>query len=122
MFNNLHKKNIPLILLNARITKKTFDRWKFFKKFASELFNSFTVCISSNKETVKACVSISDFEQDKYLVMSTKRGVVKKTKLDVYSSPRTYGIIAFNLKNDDELISVQTTSGKDQIIISTKIL
>ena len=75
----------------------------------------------SNQETVKACVSISTFEQDKYLIMSTKRGVVKKTKLEEYSRPRTNGIIAINLKNDDELISVQTTSGKDQIIISTKM-
>ena len=75
----------------------------------------------SNQETVKACVSISNFEQDKYLIMSTKRGVVKKTKLEEYSRPRTNGIIAINLKNDDELISVQTTSGKDQIIISTKM-
>jgi len=49
----IKKEKIPFVLLNARITKKTFDRWKFFKKFASELFNSFTVCISSNKETVK---------------------------------------------------------------------
>ena len=76
----------------------------------------------SNQETVKACVSISTFEQDKYLIMSTKRGDVKKTKLEEYSRPRTNGIIAINLKNDDELISVQTTSGKDQIIISTKII
>tara|TARA_B100000686_G_C16785368_1_gene974849 strand:- start:549 stop:2909 length:2361 start_codon:yes stop_codon:yes gene_type:complete len=75
----------------------------------------------SNKETVKACVSISDFEQDRYLVMSTKRGVIKKTKLEEYSRPRANGIIAINLKNDDELISVKTTSGEDEIIISSRM-
>jgi len=49
----IKKQGLPFILLNARITKKTFDRWKLIKKFSSELFNSFSVCISSSKETVK---------------------------------------------------------------------
>ena len=53
--------------------------------------------------------------------MSTKRGVIKKTKLEEYSRPRANGIIAINLKNDDELISVKTTSGEDEIIISSRM-
>ncbi len=75
----------------------------------------------SNEEIVKACVSLTDFEQDKFLIMTTKRGIVKKTKLEEYSRPRANGIIAINLKNDDELISVQTSSGADEIIISTRM-
>jgi DNA gyrase subunit A len=74
-----------------------------------------------SEETVKACVSLTDFEQDKFLIMTTKRGIVKKTKLEEYSRPRANGIIAINLKNDDELISVQTSSGTDEIIISTRM-
>ncbi len=46
-----NKKKIPLILLNARITKKTFERWKLIKKFAKKIFEKFDLCIASNKET-----------------------------------------------------------------------
>ena len=49
----IKKQKLPFILLNARITKKTFDRWKLIRKFTSELFSSFSICISSSKETVK---------------------------------------------------------------------
>tara|TARA_B100000700_G_C15039392_1_gene854539 strand:+ start:2089 stop:3354 length:1266 start_codon:yes stop_codon:yes gene_type:complete len=45
------KKNIPLLLLNARITKKTFDRWKFLPNFAKDIFGKFDLCIASNKES-----------------------------------------------------------------------
>ena len=48
---NIKKKNIPLVLLNARITKKTFERWYFVKRFAEALFGNFTICIASSKET-----------------------------------------------------------------------
>ncbi len=51
-FLKIKKANIPFFLLNARITKKTFKRWKIVKNFASELFSSITVSISSNKETI----------------------------------------------------------------------
>jgi len=75
----------------------------------------------SNDETVKAFVSIRTFDQDKFLIMTTKNGIIKKSKLEDYSRPRTNGIIAINLKGDDELISVQTSSGKDEILISTRM-
>ncbi len=48
----IKKKGLPFILLNARITKKTFDRWKYLKKFATQLFESFSTSITSNKETI----------------------------------------------------------------------
>ena len=47
----IKKKNITLILLNARITNKTFKRWFFFRKFSKILFGLFSVCIASSKET-----------------------------------------------------------------------
>ena len=53
MFNNLHKKNIPLILLNARITKKSFYRWKKFPNFSKRIFNKITIALPQNKETKK---------------------------------------------------------------------
>ena len=47
----INKKNIPLLLLNARITKKTFDRWKLLPNFAKNIFEKFDLCIASNKES-----------------------------------------------------------------------
>ncbi len=48
---NLYKKKIPIVLVNGRITKKTFKRWFFFSNFAKEIFSKFHLCLSSNKET-----------------------------------------------------------------------
>ena len=48
---NLEKKNIPTILLNARITKKSFNRWMMISNFAESIFGKFDICLSSSKET-----------------------------------------------------------------------
>ena len=53
MFSNLYKDNIPLILLNARITKKSFNRWKFFPNFSKEVFKKITLALPQNVETKK---------------------------------------------------------------------
>ncbi len=49
---NLDKEEIPIVLLNARITKRSFKRWIKFEGFAQSIFNKFNLCLSSNKETV----------------------------------------------------------------------
>ena len=51
--HHLNKKKIPTILLNARITKKTFKRWMLFKSFAKKLFSYFSICYPANQETKK---------------------------------------------------------------------
>ena len=51
--NNLSEKKIPIILLNARITKKSFNRWMMLPNFAKSIFNKFYLCLSSSKETKK---------------------------------------------------------------------
>ena len=51
--NNLYKKNIPIFLLNGRITNRSFRRWKFFSYFAKSIFGKFYLCLSSNTETKK---------------------------------------------------------------------
>jgi len=48
---SIEKKKIPLVLLNARITKKTFNRWRYLRKFSKKIFGLFSVCIASSKET-----------------------------------------------------------------------
>ena len=49
MIINLKKKNIPIIILNGRITKKTFERWKFFSNFSNFIFSKIDLCLSSSK-------------------------------------------------------------------------
>jgi 3-deoxy-D-manno-octulosonic-acid transferase len=51
MLVNIKKKNVPLILLNGRITKKTFQSWYKFRGFSKKLFSCFDLCITSNIET-----------------------------------------------------------------------
>ena len=52
MLLNLKHKNIPIILLNGRITKKSYKRWLIFSNFANKLFKNFNLCLSSNKESI----------------------------------------------------------------------
>ena len=58
MFNNLHKKKIPLILLNARITNKSYKKWKYFPNFSKNIFNKITVALPQNTETKKYLKSL----------------------------------------------------------------
>ena len=53
MYQNLYRKKIPLILLNARITKKSFNRWKFFPNFSKTIFSKITLALPQNSETKK---------------------------------------------------------------------
>ena len=52
MILNLNKKQIPIILINGRITQKSFFRWFFFKNFSKKIFDKFSLCFSSNSETM----------------------------------------------------------------------
>ncbi len=70
-------------------------------------------------EKVSACVRVKDFEEGKFLVMATKKGLVKKTDLMAYSNPRKGGIIGITIEKDDELIEVKWTDGKQEIIFAT---
>ena len=47
----ISKRKIPLILLNGRITMKTFNRWKMFPKFSRKIFNLYNLCLTSSKES-----------------------------------------------------------------------
>jgi len=58
MIANIKKKKIPLILLNARITKKSFKRWKIFSKSSKKIFQMFDVCLTSNLKSKKHLQSL----------------------------------------------------------------
>ncbi len=53
MYKNLYKKKIPIILLNARITKKTYNRWKYFPNFSKNIFKNITIALPQNLESKK---------------------------------------------------------------------
>ena len=69
---------------------------------------------------ISSTIPVKEFSQDKYLVMVTKQGLIKKTRLDAYSNPRKAGIIGITLENDDALIGVELTDGQQELLIGTK--
>jgi DNA gyrase subunit A len=70
-------------------------------------------------ESVNAVIPVQDFEGDQYLFFGTRQGVVKKTRLDDYVNIRKGGLIAINMREDDELMEVKLTDGKQDMIMGT---
>jgi DNA gyrase subunit A len=71
-------------------------------------------------EKITATVSIADFSPDKYLVMGTRRGEVKRIALSEFANLRANGLFAFDLEEGDELGWVQVTSGNDELVFVTR--
>jgi len=71
-------------------------------------------------ERVATTLAVRGFEKDKYVVMATKEGLVKKTELAAYSNPRTGGIVAIRINEEDELIGVRVSSGSQDIFLTTR--
>ena len=71
-------------------------------------------------EKISAIIPIQSFEDGKYLLMATKSGLIKKTPLKEYDSSRKTGLLAINLKDDDELIDVRLTDGEDNVVLVTR--
>ncbi len=71
-------------------------------------------------ERVATTLSVRDFGAAKYLVMATKRGLVKKTELSAFSRPRSIGIAAIKINDGDELIDVRLSNGEQDIFLSTR--
>jgi DNA gyrase subunit A len=70
-----------------------------------------------NDERITAILPVREYAEDKYIVMATASGTVKKTRLDAYSNQRANGIIALNLRDDDTLIGVDITDGNNDIML-----
>jgi DNA gyrase subunit A len=73
-------------------------------------------------ERVQATLPVRGFEdsENAFVLLGTRKGVVKKTRLDAYSNPRRGGIIAINLDPEDELIAAMLTDGSQQVLIASK--
>ena len=68
-------------------------------------------------EKITAIQKISNYDEDLFVLMSTSKGIIKKTKLTEFSRPRPSGLIAINLKDGDNLIEASVTDGKKQIML-----
>jgi DNA gyrase subunit A len=71
-------------------------------------------------ENIKAFVTVRDFTDNKYVMMVSAAGIIKKTELSAFSRPRTTGIKAIKLLPGDELIDAQITNGTNDIILATR--
>ncbi len=72
-------------------------------------------------ETIAAVISTKEFPGDEYLLFATKQGMVKKTAMDLYDRSRQNGIIAINLREDDELISVRKVAPGEKVIMVSSV-
>ncbi|MBC8353446.1 MAG: DNA gyrase subunit A [Planctomycetes bacterium] len=71
-------------------------------------------------EKIADCRAVRDFNlPDHYLMMATRKGLIKKTPLEAYSRPRQGGIIAIKLREDDELVDVVVTKAGDEVVLAT---
>ena len=71
-------------------------------------------------EKISAVITLSNFAEGKYLLMGTKKGMIKKTPLVEYDTVRKSGLQAITLKEDDELIDVRMTDGEDNVVLVTR--
>ncbi|HET6364207.1 MAG TPA: DNA gyrase subunit A [Nitrospirota bacterium] len=74
----------------------------------------------SQDERVTAALPIREFTPDHFILMATKKGIIKKTELESYSHPRPSGIIAITLEEGDELISAEVTDGEREVFLGTR--
>jgi DNA gyrase subunit A len=71
-------------------------------------------------EKISAFLPVREFQEEQFVVFATRKGLVKKTELMAYANPRRDGIIALSLEEDDEVIGVRLTDGKQDLLLSTK--
>lgn len=79
----------------------------------------------TQEDRIRAIIQVGDLNDPDYinnhfLIMVTKRGIIKKTTLEQYSRPRSNGIIALNIREDDQLVNVDMTNGAQHIVIAAK--
>ncbi len=72
------------------------------------------------EEFVAQVLALKDYEQSPYLVLATRKGTIKKTRLTEFDSPRSTGLIAINLRDDDDVVSAQLVSETDDILLVSK--
>jgi len=72
------------------------------------------------QEKIAAFISVKSFDAGRYVLLATRKGIVKKTEISNFANPRTAGIIALGVEDDDSLIEAVLTAGKDEVLVGTK--
>ena len=111
MLINLKKKSINHILLNARLTKKSYKRWLRIKYFSKNLFENFNAVYPQNKETKKylknlGCIKIKELGNLKYVVSDLKADLNLKNKINELKNKRKIWC-ASSTHNSEEMICAQ---------------
>ncbi len=78
------------------------------------------MCRMERGESVTAFCKVRDFAPDNFIVMATRRGIIKKVSLDAFSNPRVAGVYAMNLPKGDELIEASITDGTCDIVLASR--
>ena len=112
IYKELKKNSIPLLLMNARITKKSFQRWKFFNKFTKNIFENINIAYPSNTDTFKYLKKLNVKKIKK--IGNLKFSEIKKQKIKRFSLP-------FLKSLNKRLIwcAVSTHPGEEKIIAKT---
>ena len=108
MFNNLHIKNIPIIIMNARITERSFNKWQLFPSFANQVFSKITLALPQNLETLK------------YLKLLKVRDIKTAGNLKYYGQKDNYDYSTKLLKNkfkDFKVWCAASTHFNEEILI-----
>ncbi|SCX96780.1 DNA gyrase subunit A [Ruminococcus sp. YE282] len=74
----------------------------------------------ASNENVTSMIRVPEFDEEKYLIMVTRQGIIKRISLNAYNTARKGGLIALELNEGDELAWVRMTDGNDQVIVATK--
>ncbi len=71
-------------------------------------------------EKLASMVAVQQFDDQRFIMMGTRKGTIKKTELSAFANPRAGGIIAMGIEDDDELLAVQVSDGKSEVFIGTR--
>jgi 3-deoxy-D-manno-octulosonic-acid transferase len=109
--HEIKKKKIPLMLINGRITKKTFERWMLSKKFAQKVFSSFDICLASSNESLinlknLGAKNIKYFGNLKYISSLKKINKFNKTTVEFLQNRKVW--CAASTHEGEELICIKT--------------
>ena len=108
MFNNLKLNNIPIIIMNARITERSFNKWQIFPSFANQVFGNISLALPQNLETLK------------YLKLLKVKNIKMAGNLKYYGQKNSQDHLTKSLKNKFRNFKVwcaASTHNNEEILI-----
>ena len=110
MISNLNEKNIRIGLINARITKKTFERWKLFPKFSKRIFTKFDLCLSASKESQNYCKQLglrnSKFYGNLKFSQSENKNIILNKNIQKFLKTKKYWCASSTHDSEEKLCGI----------------